>query len=83
MVLQAHHERMRTWPTPVKQSPNLAPLPRHGKTAKIRGTLGTRLVVGQRTLNPYGEVRILGPQPIVLFVELDKNPGAKCSGIGV
>jgi hypothetical protein len=25
--------------------------------------LGNRLVVGQRTLNPYGKVRILLPQP--------------------
>jgi hypothetical protein len=27
------------------------------------GTLGIRLAVGQRTLDPYGQVRILDPQP--------------------
>ena len=26
-------------------------------------SLGVRLVVGQRTLDPYAEVRILDPQP--------------------
>jgi hypothetical protein len=33
-----------------------------GKIA-IAWTLGVRLVVGQRTLTPYAEVRILDPQP--------------------
>ena len=34
--------------------------PRSSSTLKA---LGVRLVVGQRTLNPYAEVRILDPQP--------------------
>ena len=34
-------------------------------------SLGVRLVVGQRTLDPYAEVRILDPQP----TSHEKNSG--------
>jgi hypothetical protein len=34
----------------------------------IHLALGIRLAVGQRTLNPYGQVRILDPQPIKFHV---------------
>jgi hypothetical protein len=41
-----------------------ADLTRIRKRGKIRSTpLGIRLMVGQRTLDPYVEVRILDPQP--------------------
>ena len=35
---------------------------------KLRPAMGIRLMVGQRTLNPYVGVRILHPQPHGAFV---------------
>ena len=40
-------------------------------------TLGARLMVGQRTLNPYVGVRILRPQPSKGIIILD-DPFACC-----
>ena len=44
-------------------------LTRHGNHGTMPGVmLGIRLMVGQRSLEPYVEVRILDPQPGVWFV---------------
>jgi hypothetical protein len=56
------HPQIRGFTTASPEEPTWTwPIGR-GKIA-FAWTLGVRLVVGQRTLTPYAEVRILDPQP--------------------